>query len=514
MQGRADHAQRFAMGAAAMERRELQAAEQIFRGILHDDPGAHPAWNALVIVALQSGAAQAAVEYAQRAVELDRRNALYHSNLGMAYGAAGQLAEAEKAFNRALKLKPVYPEALFNLGKVLHRQGMVPQSLRSYERAHAMGSRSAELCVMLAKMYLRSGQPERGVAVLEHAENPQGEEVITALAACIAQAKGPAVAAELLREALGRTPDSPGLHLMLSHLLLSIGEWREGWQHFAKRYAASAPPALAQRLEAKRIVLLGEQGLGDVLFFLRFAPELANRGARVSLVCAAKIAALLQGDARFAQVVEDRADIEGPADYELAVGDLPATLGAATCPPAFALKSRNSSRERWRERLAATGPAPYLGITWRAGVLHDSFFGGDGQPALSKEVPPQALGETLRGWPGTLISVQRAPDPAELQRIAAAAGAKVHDLSALNDDLAEMTALLDLLDEYVAVSNTNVHLVAGLGRRARVLIPFPPEWRWMRSGSSAWFADFPVYREALAKGWPDALARLRADLFP
>jgi hypothetical protein len=76
-----------------------------------------------------------------------------------------------------------------------------------------------------------------------------------------------------------------------------------------------------------------------------------------------------------------------------------------------------------------------------------------------------------------------------------------------------MTALLDVLDEYVAVSNTNIHLVAGLGRQARVLIPFPPEWRWMRAdGESPWFAGFPLYREPLAREWSEPLARLRADL--
>ena len=113
-----DHAKLFAMGAAAVQHRELQAAEQIFRSILQDDPSAHPAWNALAIVALQAGAAATAVEYALRAVELDRRNPLYLANLGIAQSELGELSAAEKALNRALKLKPVYPEALLYLGKV------------------------------------------------------------------------------------------------------------------------------------------------------------------------------------------------------------------------------------------------------------------------------------------------------------------------------------------------------------------------------------------------------------
>ena len=77
-----------------------------------------------------------------------------------------------------------------------------------------------------------------------------------------------------------------------------------------------------------------------------------------------------------------------------------------------------------------------------------------------------------------------------------------------------MSALLVALDEYVAVSNTNIHLLAGLGRSAKVLIPFPPEWRWMRrDGESDWFPGFPVYREPVGKGWSEPLARLRADPF-
>jgi hypothetical protein len=92
-------------------------------------------------------------------------------------------------------------------------------------------------------------------------------------------------------------------------------------------------------------------------------------------------------------------------------------------------------------------------------------------------------------------------------------GAPCHDLSALGDDLPTLLAVLAEIDEYVGVSNTNVHLLAGLGRMARVLIPYPAEWRWMRrEGRSPWFPDFPVYRQSQSRGWQGALAALRSDL--
>lgn len=512
-----DHAKLFAMGAAAVQRRELQAAEQIFRSILQDDPSAHPAWNALAIVALQAGAAATAVEYALRAVELDRRNPLYLANLGIAQSELGELSAAEKALNRALKLKPVYPEALLYLGKVRQKQGMMSEALRAYERTYAMGARSADLCTTLAKMYIRNGRADGALSVLRQADDPQSEHVVPLMAACVAQLEGPGPAADLLRSAIGARPRAPSLHLTLSHLLLSTGQWREGWQHFRQRHASPVQirvRRLPARLDGKRVLLLGEQGLGDVLFFLRFAPEVVNRGAVISLVCVPKLAALLDGDPRFAQIVENRADIEGEVDYELLVGDLPALLEAETCPMPFALKPDPRRREECLQRLAQLGPPPYLGITWRAGILQQPRSGSEDWKLLSKEVPAKALGDALQGWSGSLVSLQREPDRTELDALGTAARSKVHDLSSFNDNLVDMTALLEVLDEYVAVSNTNIHLLAGLGRRARVLVPYPPEWRWMRTeGESAWFPGFPVYREAAGRGWAEPLGRLRADLF-
>jgi len=92
-------------------------------------------------------------------------------------------------------------------------------------------------------------------------------------------------------------------------------------------------------------------------------------------------------------------------------------------------------------------------------------------------------------------------------------GRAVHDLSALNDNLADMLAALTIVDEYVCVSNTNTHLRASAGRTGRVLVPWPPEWRWMISGEeSPWFPGFRIYRQKPDGDWTAALDRLRQDL--
>jgi hypothetical protein len=79
--------------------------------------------------------------------------------------------------------------------------------------------------------------------------------------------------------------------------------------------------------------------------------------------------------------------------------------------------------------------------------------------------------------------------------------------------LPDALALLAGLDEYVAVSNTNVHLNEAIGRGTRVLVTHPSEWRWTRDDPrSPWFPQAIAYRQAQDGSWANALLALQKDL--
>jgi Tfp pilus assembly protein PilF len=508
----ASAANSFAQGVAALDAGDYTTAERILQAIVEQNPAAHSAWLALAVVAMRAGAPDIAVARAQRAVELDRSNALYINNLGIAYAEQGDLRAAEQTFRRALKIDPAYAAAHYNLAKALHKDARLAESLVEYERAYALDPRSTAIQVGLCGMHRLRGQPERALAVLRAIAGDAALQpaLVPHFAECIADVEGPEAAVAWLREQLARQPHSQPTHHILSVLLLSFGHWREGWQHYLWRTHAAperTKAVLPARLDGKRILLRGEQGLGDILFFLRFAAELRDRGATVALECPPKLVPL---------VADQIAIDEGAAsDLQVSIADLPALLETDAVPPALALRADDSQCMRAREKLARLGRPPYLGLTWQAGtnVLRKREYGTD-LALLFKEIPPALLGQAVRGWPGTLVSLQRGPTSGDLQAIRAATGAEVHDLSPANEDLAEVLAVLAQLDEYVAVSSTNMHLLAGLGRSARVLVPHPPEWRWMRrDGPSPWFPAFPVYRQPPGLDWTEPLKRLRQDLF-
>jgi hypothetical protein len=140
-------------------------------------------------------------------------------------------------------------------------------------------------------------------------------------------------------------------------------------------------------------------------------------------------------------------------------------------------------------------------------------FAVQGEIPLYKEISIDMLASALRGWRGTMLVLQRLPMPGEIEAFSSALGRRAHDLSALNESLLEMSAVLSLIDEYVGVSNANMHIRAGLGKVARVLIPFPAEFRWMDAGDgSPWFPGFSIYRQPPSRSWGGVLAKLQIDI--
>ena len=272
------------------------------------------------------------------------------------------------------------------------------------------------------------------------------------------------------------------------------------------------PRAIAALDQPARILIIGEQGLGDEIFFLRFARRLRDRGHRLCGGFDERLLALFAGiPGLFDELtsVEKARAIE--ADATILSGDLPLATAQDFAPP-LALSADAARLASFDARLREFGPPPYIGVTWRAGFLPSERV--PGTLYLAKEVKPEELGTLLRPLRATFVILQRRPSPEDEHRFVAALGRPALDLSAVNDDLHDALAVLSILDDYVAVSNTNTHLRAAVpGKTARVLVPPRPEWRWgLATDLSPWFPEFRIYRESLQAGWAPAFEALALDL--
>jgi hypothetical protein len=353
-----------------------------------------------------------------------------------------------------------------------------------------------------------------------------------------------------LDRALEINPASPTVQQRTYSALLAHGYMAEGWTAYESRPAyvvlshKHTGLALARQFPAalagKHVCLLREQGLGDEVFFLRFAPLLKAAGARVTYQATNKIRSLFARLDCLDEVLPEDAPVPR-ADVTMLLGDLPhafarfdaSPLPARTVagksifrrgfsrriavfwPPlarTLTLAPLEDAMTAMRKRLSDIGKPPYIGLSWKGGTPPEFQLTGSDW-LLFKEIGIPGLAAALKGVQATFVALQRKPPAGEIETFSRLLGRDVHDFTDLNNDLENMLAVLALIDEYIGVSNTNMHLRAAAGRTARVLVPQPAEWRWMASGAaSPWFPGFSIYRQSSDGHWAGALARLRADL--
>ncbi|MPY70531.1 MAG: tetratricopeptide repeat protein, partial [Alphaproteobacteria bacterium] len=483
-----------------------------------------------------------------RAVALDPAAAAAQLNLGNALAEAGRTEEAMAAWRASIAAAPGRRDARLNLARALLAADAPDEAAAQYEAARRATPEDDTLDGEYGAALARAGRTADAVAVLRRAliAAPDSPALVVNLGNTLCMAGKPRDAVPLFEKAAALDPDCADTRANLGHALkqagdlgaaavaydralmrapdhrealfgrgtcrLLAGDFTGGWQDYRARDSmagAGAGPAfhrapLPADLSGRRVLVLPDQGIGDELFFLRFLPALATRGAEIACRPDPRLRAMLER-ARICRILD--ADAPGESyDFTVAVGDLPAVLGSTATPPSVALDALPDREAALRERLTAFGPPPWIGVTWRAGTRNR-------QNLLFKESPAAMLADALRPLDARVVVLQRAPDEGEVEAFSAALGRAVLDLSELNADIEDMLGLVGLLTGHVCVSNTNVHLAAARRRVCRILVPNPPEFRWMASGDvSPWFPAMPVYRQDADGDWTGAFARLRADL--
>jgi tetratricopeptide (TPR) repeat protein len=543
----------FQLGAAnslAMQGK-LTIAEDLLKKLAARFPQSPLVWFNLGNVQRDQHRITEALASFRRAIELDPNEVEARNSLASVLHKALQFEEAEREYRNCLQVAPDFLNARCNLASVVMDLGRFDEAEML---CRDLIRRVPDLPLAHSFLGVALSHQGRLLAALASHEiaaqlAPDDAKIAQACGATLADSGNLMRSVRWFTRALGLNPALESTHQLLAFALLGHGCFAEGWTEYVHRpwpglFRAEHPhivltQTLPTDLHGKHICVLREQGLGDEIFFLRFAPQLHAAGARITYCASGKVGSLLARSPGIERVLEQIAP-PGDADAVILAGDLPHALSAS---PAVALPSPAADpfapAPKWpvhmavfwppvqrplalsplanrvaemRERLARAGPGPYLGLTWRGGTPPRE------QRAviwvLHKEIGIEPFAAALRATPGTFIVVQRNPHPSELDTLAAALGRPVHDFSDLNEDLEGMLALMALLDDYIGVSNTNTHLRAGVGKAARVLVPSPPDWRWMMNHSriSPWFPGFSVYRQSVQGEWSAALANLKQDL--
>ncbi|MGC3979878.1 MAG: tetratricopeptide repeat protein [Steroidobacteraceae bacterium] len=512
---------------------KLDQATGLYLQVLQRDPDNFDALNLSGAAALQTGDVVTAIDLINQALtrgRLPNEKLAQHKRLGDAYNNLAVALQKQRRFDdalvalrKALEYRGNDADMLANVGLLLKELGQYEESEAMLRRSIALNPRHVRALIALGLIqYITSRGTEAADTVSQALRADPGSPAGHTLQGNLLVARGQFDAAlRSFETALSHDATFPDAFYNRGLLYLNLGRFGQAWHdiyhyHPTRRGVSTVhQPPLPARLDGKRVFVNRNQGIGDELFYLRFLPALKARGAYIAYRTEDRMLGFMQRLGLFDELIPY--DVKKfNADHIVLLDHLPFLLqmGDDDVPPSLKLMAQPDSLRRMALRLQKAGPGPYLGVTWRAGRMRSEVdFRKESTEILFKEIAPEQLGAALAHWPGTVLILQRNPIADEVARFQQALGRTAVDCSDINNDLEDMLALLSLMERYVTVSNTNLHMRATVGLPSHVLVPHPPEWRWgVGPGRSAWFPENPVYRQNSSGDWQPALAQLSSEL--
>jgi tetratricopeptide (TPR) repeat protein len=464
--------------------------------------------------------------------------------LGYSLALLGRSGAAVRALREALALEPSVGQPWFSLAEIERAREAHASAERGYARALAIEPQRLDALVHWANMLDELDRPARAERALRSAleRDPRSIEAHSNLGALLLQQNDIDGATRHYRMVLALAPAHPLGHYNLGNAdrqrlavatalrqyrraqaidpgystahwneavtQLMAGDYLPGWRKYEWRWRdrktplpAYAPWWVGEPLADRKIVILSEQGFGDIVHFARYAPMVAARGGRVVLECYPELRRLfesLDGDV-------DLIDTGSPppaVDLQVNMMQLPLIFG--TVPQSIPGPLRYLAAPRDGPKLPIRGSARLnVGLVWagnrRIERFHKRSVGLAGFRRLL-DVPDVAY-----------YSLQVGPGAEELDELGL--GNEILDLRPLIADFADTAALVDQLDLVIAVDTAVAHVAGALGRRLWLLINYVPDWRWLLGREDTpWYPSARLYRQAFSRDWGEVMDRVAADL--
>jgi hypothetical protein len=307
-----------------------------------------------------------------------------------------------------------------------------------------------------------------------------------------------------LQRAIQLDPNNVTAQFNLAVAYLLSGDYARGWPQYEWRWryehlngvlpTYEQPRWTGQDLAGKTILVLGEQGHGDNIQFVRFVGDLAGRGARVLVAVNHSLIPLFQGIPQIAELFGPE-DLLPAFDYWTPIMSIPGMIGNTLdnlSHVQYYLKADEALAREWQTRL---GPKTRLRVGFCWSGRRDTWIN------QHKAMPFETMLALIKRNPGYEWVNLQCDCSAEEEQQLIAAGVRAYP-GAIST-FADTAALIHHMDVVLAVDTAVAHLSGALGRPVWVMLSqFGLDWRWLLNrDSSPWYSTATLFRQPQMGDW-------------
>ncbi len=499
------------LGNLLLEMNDHAGAVAAYRAALLVHSQFSEGYNNLSVALLALGEFHAALAAAERAVALAPAYLAAHNNRGRAFEALGRFGEAEQSYRQALTLGPETADIHNNLGLALEAQQRLDEALAAYERAIELDPACSQAHNNRGGVLKAEGRIAEAAKAYEAAlaVTPDVAEIHCNLGVVQHLQRNLAGAIASYDRAVALKPDYAKAHWNRAIALLLSGnlrdgfaayEWRQKYEGYLKVQGQRQFPipqwdGIAPH--GQRLLVTTEQGLGDILQFVRLLAPLSTLGAEVMFECPPRLQPLIARCPGIGTLI-DPMNIEAAAraaDAHVPLMSLPDRLGldVSTIPGTVPYIWTDPALIRtWAERLDH-GAALRVGLCWQGNQSNTA----DGLRSITAR---------------TLTPLGRIPR-VRLYSLQVGFGSEQSaDIPGLIDFASELdqktgafmdtAALINGLDLVITVDTSIAHLAGALGRPVWTMLCHMPDWRWMLDRcDSPWYPTMRLFRQTEKGDW-------------
>lgn len=524
-------------------------AERLCRQILSLRPNHSEAMGLLGMALFSLGRTQEAAAVLQQAAALRPDQPDLHNNLGVALNHAHRYAEAVEAFGKALALRPQDAEICNNMGICLQGLGRYAEAAEFHSRAAALRPayreayfhrgrarsameedmqalddyhRAIELSPDWADAYNGIGMVQVKLLEFDKAVRAYGQAI--ELDSGFYQAYYNRANALVLlgryeeavtdfTKAIEGHPNFADAHWNRGLAYLLMGDYAQGWADYTWRKHArmnlptyphklAGPEWQGEPFAGRRLLVHYEQGYGDSIQCWRFLPQVKALGGTVIVEERGPLLGLLEEQRWADQILASDRDQPPQTEYDLHVSmlDLPRIfqVNVRTAGQGVPyLRAAEDCKAKWAGRIDRGCFS--IGIAWAGSPLH-----GNDQNRSARLNYFLPLGR-IAGV--RLYSLQKGASAEDLAGAACVCG--ITDLGNEFADFRDTAGAMAHLDLVISVDTAVLHLAGAMGRRAWGLLPYAPDWRWMRNTLTApWYPTVRLFRQPDWGVWNEVFLRV------
>jgi len=495
--------------------------------IKHDSHNVY-ALNNLGVLLKRDGKIEEALKYYKQAIAIKPEFCDAYNNLGVALKDLGKISEAESAYRRAIQLNPDFIDAIYNLGLLEHCRSEYHRARGLFARCIRLNSSKSASWLGLGNALQEMGKTLASIIAYEKAITlqPNMAEAYCNRGVALKQMRRFHDSLKSYQRAISINSNYVDAHNNLSQLLLLVGDYRNGWNEFEWRYSAvgslredlsgnkfSPMPILDK---TKPLLVLAEQGLGDVIQFSRYVKILIEYGYDAYFVLSEKLLELFRvsGFNCTLYPVSAYNEISARFPQKILLLSLPRFFSVNPSNPLVSspyLSSDPSLVAKWSEYFSGLGNR-VIGVNWQDNRVDrkksDRGFSLDELSPLHQSVKC------------SYVFLQRGSAQNDIEKsiFASSVLAKQHTVNCLADsdsatDFIEYASVIASCNAILTTATTVAHLAGSLGVPTFVFVPYIPDWRWGVEGSQTfWYDSVKLYRQEFPGCWKKCISELIEDL--